>query len=176
MARVAVVIANGFEQAEMTAISRILAQSGHHVQVVSPKKHAVRGWDNTHWGADLPVDVAAIDAEAQDFAAVVIPGGVLSADTLRADHDIVRLARDAAVQGKPVAALGHAAWVLVEAGLAKDRRLTGAPSLRSDVVNAGAEWTELPASEDGKVITGQHGHDTEAFAGLVLAALGPAKR
>lgn len=176
MARVAVVIANGFEQAEMAAISRTLAHAGHNVQVVSPKKHAVRGWDNTHWGGDLPVDVAAIDAEAQDFAAVVLPGGVLSADTLRADRDIVRLVRDAAVQGKPVAALGHAAWVLVEAGLAKGRHLTGAPSLHSDLVNAGAEWEDQPAAEDGKVITGQHGHDVETFSGLVAAALGPVER
>lgn len=176
MARIAVVIASGFEQADMTVISRRLAQAGHHLLVVSPKKHAVRGWDNTHWGGDLPVDVAAIDAEAQDFAAVVLPGGVLSADTLRADADVVRLVRDAAVQGKPVAALGHAAWVLVEAGLAKERRLTGAPSLRSDLVNAGAEWEDRPAAEDGKVITGQHGHDAEAFAELVAAALGPAER
>lgn len=172
MARIAVVIANGFEQADMAAISRILAAAGHHLLVVSPKKHAVRGWDNTHWGGDLPVDVAAIDAEAQDFAAVVLPGGVLSADTLRADRDIVRLVRDAAVQGKPVAALGHAAWVLVEAGLARNRRMTGAPSTHTDLVHAGAQWSDAPAAEDGRVITGQHSHDVEAFAELVVALLG----
>ncbi|MGE5514633.1 MAG: DJ-1/PfpI family protein [Bacteroidota bacterium] len=172
MARIAVVVASGFEQAEMTAIVDGVARAGHTVTLVSPKKHAARGWDNTHWGADLSVEAAAIDAEAQDYAAIVLPGGVLSADTLRADSDVVRLVRDAAVQGKPVAALGHAVWVLVEAGLAKDRRLTGAPSLRSDLVNAGAQWSDSPATEDGKVITGQHAHDVDAFVELVLAAVG----
>lgn len=171
MARVALVIASGFEQAEAEAINRALAQAGHHVAVVSPKKHAVRGWDNTHWGGDLPVDVTAIDAEAQDFAAIIMPGGVLSADTLRADGDVVRLVRDAAVQGKPVAALGHAAWVLIEAGLAKERRMTSAPSIHSDVIHAGADWSDSPATEDGKVITAQHAHDVGAFTELVLAAV-----
>lgn len=172
MARIAVVVASGFEQANLDAILGAVSRAGHAATLVSPKKHAVRGWDNTHWGADLPVDMAAIDAEAQDYAAMVLPGGVLSADTLRADSDIIRLVRDAAIQGKPVAALGHAAWVLVEAGLAKGRHLTGAPSLRSDLVNAGAQWTDSPAAEDGNVITARHGHDVEAFSKLVLAALG----
>ncbi|MGE5477784.1 MAG: DJ-1/PfpI family protein [Bacteroidales bacterium] len=171
MARVALVIASGFEQAGTESIRRTLAQAGHHVAVVSPKKHAARGWDNTHWGADLAVDVAAIDAEAQDFAAIVLPGGLLSADTLRADTDIVRLVRDTAVQGKPVAALGHAVWVLVESGLARGHRMTGAPSIHSDLIHAGANWTDAPATEDGKVITARHGHDAEAFTQLVLAAL-----
>ncbi|MCR6631303.1 MAG: DJ-1/PfpI family protein [Magnetospirillum sp.] len=171
MAQVAVVIASGFEQAEMTAICAGLAAAGHRLSVVSPKKHAARGWDNTHWGADLPVDVAAIDAEAQDYAAVVMPGGVLSADTLRADEAIVRLVRDTAVQGKPVAALGHAVWVLIEAGLAKQRRMTGAPSVKSDLIHAGADWADVPAVEDGKVITGHHGHDVGAFVDLVRGAL-----
>lgn len=171
MAMVAVVVASGFEQGEMTQICRGLADAGHRVSVVSPKKHAVRAWDNTHWGGDLPVDVTAIDAEAQDFAAIVLPGGVLSADTLRADEAIVRLVRDAAVQGKPVAALGHAVWVLIEAGLAKDRAMTGAPSLKTDLIHAGAQWSDAPAAEDGKVITGHHGHDLPAFMELVLGVL-----
>ncbi|HLO78999.1 MAG TPA: DJ-1/PfpI family protein [Magnetospirillum sp.] len=171
MADVAVVVASGFEQAEMETIRRALAAAGHRPVVVSPKKHAVRGWDNTHWGADLPVDVAAIDARADTFAAIVLPGGLLSADTLRADHDIVELVRAAALAGKPVAALGHAAWVLIEAGLAKGRRMTGAPSVHSDLVNAGADWTGTPAMDDGKVITGQHGHDVAAFMQLVTATL-----
>ncbi|HTH18279.1 MAG TPA: DJ-1/PfpI family protein [Magnetospirillum sp.] len=171
MARVAVAVASGFEQSEMTMICRTLAESGHRAVVVSPKKHSVRAWDNTHWGGDLPVDVPAIDAEAQDFAAIVLPGGVLSADTLRADEAIVRLVRDAAVQGKPVAALGHAVWVLVEAGLARGRAMTGAPSVESDLINAGANWSDLPAVEDGKVITGHHGHDTAAFMDLVRGRL-----
>lgn len=172
MANVAVVIASGFEQAETAAVCRALAEAGHRAVVVSPKKHAVRGWDNTHWGADLPVDVAAVDAEAQDYAAIVLPGGLISADTLRADADAVRLVRDAAVQGKPVAARGHAVWVLIEAGLAKDRGMTAAPAIRSDVIHAGAQWQDTAAMIDGKVLTGRHGHDVDSFMQAVREMVG----
>ncbi len=171
MPNVAVVIASGFEQSETAALCRALAQAGHRAVVVSPKKHSVRGWDNTHWGGDLAVDVAAIDAEAQDYAGLVLPGGLISADTLRADADIVRLVRDAAVQGKPVAARGHAVWVLVEAGLARERRMTAAPAMRHDVEHAGAQWVDAPAVVDGNVITGRHAHDANSFAQAVRDAL-----
>lgn len=171
MATIAVVVASGFEQSDMTAICRGLADAGHRVVVVSPKKHAVRAWDNTHWGGDIPVDFAAIDAEAQDFAALVLPGGLIGADTLRADEAIVRLVRDAATQGKPVAAMGHAVWVLIEAELAKGRALTAHPAIASDARNAGANLKEAPVMEDGKVITGRHSHDVAAFMDLVRQAL-----
>ncbi|MBC7953387.1 MAG: DJ-1/PfpI family protein [Rhodospirillaceae bacterium] len=172
MANVAMVVANGFEQSEMTILCKALSQAKHRVVVVSPKKHSVRSWDNTHWNGDIPVDVAAIDAEAQDFAAIVLPGGLIGADTLRADEPIVRLVRDAAIQGKPVAALGHGVWVLIEAGLAKGRSMTSAPAIRSDLVHAGAAWQDTPAVEDGKVITGRHGHDVNSFAELVVKVVG----
>lgn len=172
MARIGMVVASGFEQADMTALCKALREAGHTVGLVSPKKHSVRSWDNTHWNGDLPVDVAAIDAEAQDFAALVLPGGILGADTLRADEFTVRLVTDAATQGKPVAAMGHAVWVLIEAGLAKGRAMTSHPALRTDVANAGATWTDEAAVADGRVITGRHGHDMPAFAAAVVAALG----
>jgi protease I len=172
MANVAMVVASGFEQGEMTILCRALSEDGHRLVVVSPKKHSVRSWDNTHWNGDIPVDVAAIDAEAQDFAALVLPGGLIGADTLRADEFIIRLVRDAATQGKPVAALGHAVWVLIEAGLAKGRAMTSAPAIRSDVVNAGATWQDSAAVEDGKVVTGRHGHDVVSFAELVCKVVG----
>ncbi len=172
MAKVAMVVASGFEQGEMTILCKALAEDGHRLVVVSPKKHSVRSWDNTHWNGDIPVDVAAIDAEAQDFAALVLPGGLIGADTLRADEPIIRLVRDAAIQGKPVAALGHAVWVLIEAGLAKGRTMTSAPAIRSDVVHAGATWQDAAAVEDGKVITGRHGHDVVSFAELVRKLAG----
>lgn len=172
MARIGMVVASGFEQADMTALCKALAEAGHTLQVVSTKKHAVRSWDNTHWNGDLPVDVAAVDAEAQDFAALVLPGGVLGADTLRSDEYIIRLVRDAATQGKPVAAMGHAVWVLIEAGLACGHAMTSHPAIRTDVANAGATWVDGPAVVDAQVITGRHGHDIGTFAAAVVAALG----
>lgn len=171
MARVAVVVANGFGLGDMTVLCKGLAEAGHHVVVVSPKKHSVRAWDNTRWDGDIPVDLAAIDAQAQDFAALALPGGILGADTLRADEAIVHLVRGAALLGRPVAALGHAVWVLVEAGLAPGRAMTGAPSVRGDLVNAGAHWQDAPAVEDGKVITGRSSHDAGAFTDLIRTTL-----
>ncbi|MGE5548783.1 MAG: DJ-1/PfpI family protein [Solirubrobacterales bacterium] len=171
MAKVAVVVASGFEQTEMTAICKGLADAGHTVQVVSTKKHAARSWDNTRWNGDVPVDMAAIDAEAQDFDALVFPGGLIAADTLRSDDAVVRLVRDATAQGRPVAALGHAVWVLAEAGAIKGRAATSHPAIRTDVVNAGAQWRDQGAVADGTLITGRHGHDVGEFVAVVAGAL-----
>lgn len=171
MARIGVVVASGFEQAEMTALCKALTAAGHTVAVVSTKKHAARSWDNTHWNGDLPVDVAAVDAAAKDFAALVLPGGILSADTLRSDEFVVRLVQDAATEGKPVAAMGHAAWVLIEAGLARGRTMTSHPAIRTDVGNAGATWRDEAVVADANVITGRHAHDVSAFAAAVVAEL-----
>ncbi|HSV29867.1 MAG TPA: DJ-1/PfpI family protein, partial [Candidatus Omnitrophota bacterium] len=159
------------EQADMTAICKELAQAGHSVRVVSPKKQAARSWDNTRWNGDMPVDVAAVEAEARDFDALVLPGGLLSADTLRSDDFIIRLARDAAAQGKPVAALGHAPWVLVEAGLVKGRAVTSHPAIRTDLANAGGQWRDEAFVADDGVITGRHSHDAVAFVSGLLQAL-----
>ena len=171
MANVGLVVASGFEQGEMTAICKELAQAGHAVKVVSTKKHAARSWDNTRWNGDVPVDVAAVDAEAQDFDALVLPGGILSADTLRSDEFIIRLVRDAAAQGKTVAAIGHAPWVLIEAGLAQGRGVTSHPAIRTDLANAGGQWRDEPFVIDGKVVTGRHSHDVVAFVGAAAQVM-----
>ncbi|MBI5165231.1 MAG: DJ-1/PfpI family protein [Magnetospirillum sp.] len=169
---VGLVVASGFEQTEMTGLCRFLSEAGHHVRIVSPKKQMVRSWDNVRWNGDLPVDVAAVDAVAADFAALVVPGGLISADTLRADQAVVALVGAVASLARPVAATGHAPWVLVEAGLVSGRRVTAHPAIRSDLVNAGGLWIDDGAVRDGGVITGRHTHDLPAFAALVLAAVG----
>lgn len=171
MVQVAILAASGFEQAEMTIIYKALAEAGHRAVLVSPKKHDARAWDNTRWAGDIPVDVAVIDARAEDYDAMILPGGLLSADTLRADRAAVDLVRLAALRGLPVAALGHSAWVLVEAGLAKGRAMTGHPSIRTDLANAGADWAEDPVVVDGSVVTARNTHDAEAFMQAVLRQL-----
>lgn len=171
MATVAVVLASGFEQAELTGICSGLKQVGHRCIIVSTKKHDARSWDNTRWNGDVPVDVAAIDARAEDYAAMVMPGGLISADTLRSDSFVVRLVADAARAGKPVAAMGHAAWVLIEAGLVDGRRVTAHPAIRTDLANAGGVWTDRPVVEDGGIITGRHTHDLATFVETVGRAV-----
>lgn len=171
MAHVALVVASGFEQAQMTAICKALAQAGHSLSVVSPKKHSVRSWDNTRWNGDMPVDLAAIEADPGAFDGLVMPGGLIGADTLRSDHAIIALAAGCAAQGKPVAALGHAVWVLAEAGLLKGRHATSHPAIRSDVENAGAHWMDDAAIADGPIITGRHAHDVDSFIDRVVKAV-----
>lgn len=171
MAHVALVVASGFEQAQMTVICKALAQAGHEFRLVSPKKQSVRAWDNTHWGGDVPVDVAAIEADAGSFDALVLPGGLIGADTLRSDRAIIELAAECAAQGKPVAALGHAVWVLAEAGLLEGRRATSHPAIRTDVENAGARWIDDAAVADSPIITGRHAHDVDSFIDKVIKEL-----
>jgi protease I len=171
MATVAVIAASGFEAEDVTQIFKTLATAGHRVVLVSPKKHEVRGWRHGQWNGDLPVDVAAVDARGGDYDAVVLPGGVLSADTLRADQAVVEMVIEAADQGIPVAAMGHAAWVLVEAGLARGREATSHPAIRRDLENAGASWRDEPAVDSDGVITGRHGHDLPAFLERLADAL-----
>ncbi len=171
MAVVGILVASGFEQSEMTILCRSLAESGHAVLVISPKKQEVRSWDHARWNGDLPVDAAVADADLGRLAALILPGGVMSADTLRADEAAVRLVREAAASGRIVAALGHAAWVAVEAGLVRGRAVTSHPAIRTDLVNAGALWQDQAVVVDGGLITGRHGHDTDAFARAVGATL-----
>lgn len=171
MAMVGVLVANGFEQGDMTALCRALADAGHAVLVVSTKKQEVRSWDHARWNGDLPVDVAVVDAELRELAALVLPGGLMSADTLRSDEAAVRLVVDAARSGRVVAAMGHAPWVLIEGGLVRGRAVTSHPAIRTDLANAGALWRDDPVVAEGGLITGRHGHDTPAVAEAVAAAL-----
>lgn len=171
MGTIALLVANGFEQAELTAIARAMAEAGHRTRLVSTKKHEVRAWDHARWGGDLPVEVAAAEARSADYDALAIPGGVLSADTLRADAAVVALVAEAASLGRPVAATGHAPWVLIEAGLARGRAVTSHPAIRTDLVNAGARWRDEPAVAEAGVITGRHGHDLPVLTALLAMAL-----
>ncbi|MBF0305702.1 MAG: DJ-1/PfpI family protein [Alphaproteobacteria bacterium] len=171
--RVAILVASGFELAEFEAMREILEQAGIAVPVVSAKKHEVRGWDNTDWADSVPVEVAVLDASPADWDAVMIPGGLIAADTLRADQHAVRLVRDALDHGIPVAAIGHAPWVLSEAGALRGRRVTSHPAIRTDLENAGAHWLDEAAVVDGGVITGRHRHDLPDLLARLMHAIGP---
>lgn len=171
MKAVAVLVASGFEQVELTTICTRLAEAGHRVVVVSTKKHDVRSWNNTRWSGDIPVDLHVTDADPHALEAVVVPGGLLSADTLRADGFAVELVRAVAARGGVIATMGHGAWMLAESGLAKGRAVTGHPAVRTDLVNAGGNWTDAPVAADGKVVSGRNTHDSGAFMAAVLRLL-----
>lgn len=161
--RIGILAANGSDQTEMTVIRRVLGEAGVATSIVSPKKQELHAWLNTEWGMNIAVDVAVIEARPDDFDGLVIPGGIIAADTLRADRQVVDLVRALYHAGKPIAAVGHAPWVLIEAGALKERRATSIESIRRDIENAGAEWQDAPAVSDGMVVTGRNQHDLPDF-------------
>jgi protease I len=168
---IAVMVASGFEQVELIVARQALEEEGAKVVVVSPKKEEVRGWRNVGWGDSFPVDVAVLDAKPQDFDAIMIPGGLISADTLRSDHHAVRLVREAHDARIPVAALGHAPWVLAEAGVLKGRKVTSINAIKTDLINAGASWLDDAVVIDRCVVTGRNHHDLPDFCAGVLDSI-----
>lgn len=157
--QVALLVASGSEQGEWMVVRDVLAEAGCPPTIISPKKQDLRLWMNSDWGAVIPIDLPLADCQAADFDALVIPGGVLGCDVLRADRQAVALVRDLVAQHKPVAAMSHAVWLLIEAGAVSGRIVTSAESIRTDVANAGGVWVNDPAASDRGVITGRHRHD-----------------
>ncbi|HOG45630.1 MAG TPA: type 1 glutamine amidotransferase domain-containing protein [Anaerolineae bacterium] len=160
---VAALVADGFEQVELTEPMQALRQAGAEVRIVAPKSGTVRGWDHNRWGDEFRVDVPLAEARAEDFDAILQPGGVMSPDTLRMDPDAVNFFRDFRVQRKPIAALCHGPWMIVQAGLAEGLTLTSWPSLKTDIRNAGGHWVNEPVVESNGIVTSRKPADIPAF-------------
>ncbi|MCS6711530.1 type 1 glutamine amidotransferase [Brachybacterium sp. EF45031] len=163
---------NGVEEPELKKPLEALKSSGARVTLLSPQTEpvvALRGdWDR---GEEFPVDGPLSGASADDYDALVLPGGTLNADALRADDDAVRLVKEFAAAGKPIAAICHAPWVLIEAGLTDGLRMTSYSSLRSDLVNAGADWVDEEVVTDKGITTSRTPDDLEAFIGEIRSRL-----
>jgi protease I len=148
-----------------------LEGEGFTVQVVSPDGAEIRGWKQKQWGDTVAVDVKLADARPEDFVALVLPGGVINPDRLRTLPEAVEFVRAFDRAGKPLAAICHGPWMLVESGAAKGREVTSWPSLRTDLENAGARWTDAEVVTDGHLITSRKPDDIPAFSRAVIAAL-----
>ncbi len=166
---IAVLVASGSDQGEFVTIRDVLADAGAEAVVVSPKKQSFRAWRNTGWGDDFPVDVPVMAARAESFDGLMIPGGLIGADTLRSDGQAVDLVRAVHRRRRPLGAIGHAAWLLVEADLARGRAVTGIEAVRTDLANAGGRWVDA-VSEDGGLVTGRHRDDVAAVMARFAAA------
>lgn len=160
---VAIVVANGFEQVEMTQPRQALEAEGAETYLVSPEKDEVRGWKQTEWGESFPVDVPVHQAHAEQFDALLIPGGVMNPDKLRVDQDVLTFVRSFFDAGKPVAAICHGPWLLIDAGVAKGRRVTSWPSIRADLRNAGATVVDEAVVVDHGLVTSRKPDDIPAF-------------
>ena len=170
--RVAFLVASeGIEQVELTDPWKAVTDAGHEAILVSPESGEVQMFNHLDKGDTKTVDVTVADARADDFDALVLPGGVANPDTLRTQPDAVAFARDFVASGKPVAAICHAPWTLVEADVLKGRRLTSWPSLQTDIRNAGGDWVDESLVVDGNLITSRKPDDLQDFCGAVVEAL-----
>jgi len=171
--RIAVLATDGFEQSELTEPKRLLEEAGATVDVIAPgDAKAIKAWDKKNWGVSVPVDVALGSADAASYDALVLPGGVMNPDNLRTDERVLAFVKDFASSDKPVAAICHGPWTLINAGLVKGRRLTSWPSLQQDLANAGATWEDSQVVEDGNLITSRKPDDIPAFTDTLIKALG----
>jgi protease I len=161
--KVAILVTDGFEQAELLEPRQALDNAGAQTQVVSLKDGRVKGWKITEWGEEVPVDVSLNAACANDFDALLLPGGVINPDKLRMEHKAVAFVKSFFDEGKPVAAICHGPWTIIEARAAKGRKITSWPSLKTDLRNAGAEWIDQEAVTDGNLVTSRKPDDIPAF-------------
>ncbi len=161
--KIAILITDGFEQVEMVKPREALNESGAQPSIVSPKNKTVRGWNSTEWGDDFPVDIALENADANDFDALLLPGGVMNPDKLRMEPKAVAFVKSFFDAKKPVAAICHGPWTIVEAGTAHGRRIASWPSLKTDLQNAGAEWVGEEVVRDGNLVSSRKPDDIPAF-------------
>ncbi|MGH9345750.1 MAG: type 1 glutamine amidotransferase domain-containing protein [Vicinamibacterales bacterium] len=161
--RVAALVANGFEQVELTSPRQALEAEGAVVDVVSPEKGMVRGWDHTDWGASVKVDRPLDAARADEYDALLLPGGVMNPDRLRMNATAVQFVKDVFESGKPIAAICHAPWTLIEAEVVRGMTVTSYPSLETDLRNAGAQWVDEEVVVDRGVVTARKPADLPAF-------------
>lgn len=169
--RILIVATDGFEQSELEVPLERLQDAGADIDIASIEMGDITGWDENDWGDDIEVDLKISDVKIEDYDALVLPGGQINPDVLRVEKDAVALIRDFAATGKPVAAICHAPWLLIEAGLAKGRRLTSYKSIRTDVANAGADVVDEPVVIDGNIITSRCPDDLEAFCDAIVQML-----
>jgi protease I len=161
--RIAILVTDGFEEVELTEPRKALDDAGAETVIVSPKEEYVRSWAFTDWDTSFPVEVHLDSANAQDFDALHLPGGVINPDTLRIIPKAVEFVKKFIDAGKPVAAICHGPWTLIEAGAVKGRRMTSWPSLRSDLTNAGADWVDQETVVDRGLLTSRKPDDIPAF-------------
>jgi protease I len=161
--KVAILVADGFEQVELTEPKKALEQAGAKTSIVSPSQGKVKGWQHTEWGDELPVDVPLGQARADEFDALLLPGGVMNPDHLRRKPEVQRFVKAFFDAGKPVAAICHGPWTLIDAGVARGRKMTSYETIQMDLKNAGVDWVDQEVVVDGNLVTSRKPDDIPAF-------------
>lgn len=161
--RVAILATDGFEQSELFEPKKALEEAGAETTVVSLKSGEIKGWDEKNWGDTIAVDQTVDEAKPEDFDALVLPGGVINPDKLRMNEKAVSFVKSFFEAGKPIGAICHGPWTLVEADVVKGKTMTSWASLKTDLENAGAKWVDQEVAADNGIITSRSPKDLPAF-------------
>ena len=162
--RVAILVAEGFEQVEMTGPRKALTEAGAKTEIVSPAKGEVQGWNHFDKAERFKVDVPVESANAGDYDALLLPGGVANPDQLRGNPKAVQFVKQFVESGKPIGVICHGPWTLIEAGAVKGRTMTSWPTLKTDLVNAGAKWVDQEVVADRGIVSSRKPDDIPAFS------------
>jgi protease I len=161
--KVAIITEHGFEEVELTSPKKVLEEAGVEVHIISAQQGKVKAWDHDHWSIELPVDKALDDANPEDYDGLLIPGGVMNPDSMRENKKYVAFAQHFIEQGKPLASICHGPQLLIETGMISTRKLTSYPSIKTDLINAGALWEDKEVVVDNGLVTSRSPKDLEAF-------------
>jgi protease I len=177
--KVAILATDGFEQSELTEPRKALDEAGAITRVVSPSdgqsKNQIRGWKFKDWGETVPVDTRLDQAKAEDFDALLLAGGVINPDKLRLEPRAIAFVKSFFDAGKPVAAICHGPWTVIDAGGARGRRMTSWPSLKTDLKNAGADWVDQETVLDRGLLTSRKPDDIPAFSRAMIKLFGESR-
>jgi protease I len=169
--KIAILTENGFEQVELTMPKAALEREGFTVHVISSHIGKVKAWDETDWGINVKVDVVLDDANPGDYVALVLPGGVLNPDILRQNELAISFVKEFMLSGKPVAAICHGPQMLIETGLLKGKTMTSYPAIKTDLINAGANWVDEEVVHFENLITSRTPNDLDAFCDELIMTL-----
>lgn len=169
--KVAILVADGFEQSELAEPRKALNEAGAQTYLISPVRGKVRGWKDKNWGDEFPVDRELSQVNPEDFDALLLPGGLANPDTLRMNEQAIAFIRHFVENEKPIAAICHGPWTLIEADGVYERIVTSYPSIKSDLINAGATWVDQEVITDGNLVTSRKPQDIPAFNEAFLQVL-----
>lgn len=167
-AKILIISANGFEQSELEVPRDKLKEAGAKVTLATPEGKDVKGWKDKNWGPEAKSDISIESVNPQDFDALVVPGGQINPDLLRVNASAVELVKAFDEAGKPIAAICHAPWLLIESGILKGRQVTSYKSIKTDVINSGADWRDEEVVVDKGLITSRSPDDLPAFVDKII--------